>query len=62
VQGSYEEGLSAPNRYVRFEALQAIAEMGRSAEPLRPSLERLKDDPDREVGRRAGIALAAVGR
>jgi HEAT repeat protein len=62
VQDSYEAGLSAQNRYVRYETLQAIAEMGRAAEPLRPALERLRDDPDPEVGRRAEIALTVVER
>jgi len=54
VLGAYETGLGASNKYVRFEAMDAIRE------PLRPALERLKDDPDREVRRRGEVTLAAV--
>ena len=62
VLGAYETGLGASNKYVRFEAMDAIREMGPAAEPLRPALERLNDDPDREVRRRAEVTLAAVAR
>jgi len=62
VLGAYETGLGAPNEYVRFEAMDAIREMGPTAEALRPALERLNDDPDREVRRRAEVTPAAVAR
>jgi len=42
--------------------MDGIREMGPAAEPLRPALERLNDDPDREVRRRAAVTLAAVAR
>jgi len=61
VLGSYEEGLSAENRWRLYETLEAIFEMGAAAEPLRPALERLSEDSDREVKRRAEITLAALG-
>ena len=42
--------------------MDAIREMGLTAEALRPPLGRLNDDPDREVRRRAEVTLAAVAR
>ncbi|TMA87593.1 MAG: hypothetical protein E6J77_09755 [Deltaproteobacteria bacterium] len=47
-------------KYVRFEAMDGIREMGPAAEPLRPALERLDQDADREVRHRAEITLAAL--
>jgi len=47
-------------KYVRFEAMDGIREMGPAAEPLRLALERLDQDADREVRHRAGITLAAL--
>src|SRR5438552_3801706 len=42
------------------EAMDGIREMGPAAEPLRPALERLDQDADREVRHRAEITLAAL--
>jgi HEAT repeat protein len=60
VLDAYERGLTTGGKYVRFEAMDGIREMGPAAEPLRPSLERLNEDDDREVRHRAEVTLAAL--
>ncbi len=56
----YQKALDSGGKYVRFEAMDGIREMGPAAAPLRPALERLRDDADRETQRRAQLTLAAL--
>lgn len=60
VKPSFVAGLTADDRWIRMEALAEIMNMRAAAKPLRPAIEKLRDDPDRDVRERAARTLTLI--
>jgi HEAT repeat protein len=61
VQAALEAGLAAQNQWTRREALREIlVTIGPPAAPLIPAIEKLRDDPDREIRGLADLTITAL--
>jgi HEAT repeat protein len=60
VKSFYLAGLASDDRWIRLEALREIMKMRSGARPLASAIEKLRDDPDRDVRERASRTLTLI--
>jgi HEAT repeat protein len=60
VRNAYLAGLRSDDRWLRMEALREIMNMRSAAKPLASAVEKLRDDPDRDVRERAARTLVSI--
>jgi hypothetical protein len=60
VRNSYIAGLRSDDRWLRLEALGEIMKMRSAARPLAKAIEKLREDPDRDVRERAARTLSSI--
>src|SRR6266542_78096 len=60
VKPFYLAGLASDDRWIRLETLGEITKMSSAGRPFAPAIEKLRDDPDRDVRERAARALGII--
>jgi HEAT repeat protein len=60
VKQSYLAGLASDDRWIRLEALREIMKMRAAAKPFAKAIEKLREDPDRDVRERATRTLTLI--